>query len=402
VAASSYSIKYDTHGWPFLPDAKRASVIWEGYFFDVFAPSGEKLFRAAISRDDVQFPSRIADLNQQFGADAVNPALRRWAVRRIEQVLRDGTAATGGTLELTPGPQELDLIARLAGEKSCRHQKTEDGEIFCSAAAKDDPFVRGQSGARWLAVTTRPVCSACDLPDTDALCSHFMHPTIKGSATVTGYKRKIADKHCNLAREEISKNPSGCHPGGHSCWRRLVDLAVGRTSTSSSPAELPEALDFLNAIWMQAFAGKRLVIIKSAANAVGLVGQCSNLEEFSSRLSEVSDLFKLMNVDDGLLSPVAKPIDKSATFDRILAALNHSLPGHDKAAAAAAIKTLRAINKARWARQHSAATADLPDALAQLGISYPVEDYKLAWDVVRSRAGDAVKTLRKAIESALP
>src|SRR5262245_22063053 len=71
--------------------------------------------------------------------------------------------------------------------------------------------------------TTRSVCAGCALPDSDGICSHFMHPTIKGSQTVTGYKRLLVERYCDLNRPEIEKEPSRCRVGGHSCWERIVD-----------------------------------------------------------------------------------------------------------------------------------------------------------------------------------
>ena len=87
----------------------------------------------------------------------------------------------------------------------------------------------------------------------------------------------------------------------------------------------------------------------------------------------VGGLFKLMSVDDSLLPPGTN-LHKDATFDRILSALGNKLPNHDAAAATLAVKTLRTINRARVGLQHSGASADLYDALTQLGLGFPIED----------------------------
>jgi hypothetical protein len=227
-----------------------------------------------------------------------------------------------------------------------------------------------------------------------------MHPAIKGSQTVTGYKRLLAERFCDLNRPEIEKEPSRCRVGGHSCWERLVDTSPETPSVSYSPIELPAALDFLNLTWRVAFPGHRLLAMKSVESIAGLVLPCSTREEFSARLSEIADVFNLMNIDDALL-PSGTTLVKSRTFDRLVAALNHSLPNHDATEVVSAVKVLRAINRVRVGHQHAGAAPEVAGALDQLGIAFPIQNYAKAWDEIRVKATGAVHRLRKAIETGL-
>ena len=117
------------------------------------------------------------------------------------------------------------------------------------------------------------------------------------------------------------------------------------------------------------------------------------------RLSELADLIKLMEIPDDLLPDDKKTLNKSETLNRLGAVLALRFGGEQTGALDGAIKILQAINKARWVFQHSGASRDLPMAFAELGITYPIEDYGQAWDAVRAHAVELLSTIRKVVRS---
>lgn len=172
-----------------------------------------------------------------------------------------------------------------------------------------------------------------------------------------------------------------------------------RAAVPVSPRELPTAFDFLDATWRLAF-GRPLLRFRSAEAVAGLVLPCSTREEFAQRLSELADLIKLMDISDDLLPEDKKALNKSETLNRLRAVLALKFSEEQTAASDGAIRTLQAINKTRSALQHSGASRDLPVALAELGMTYPIEDYGTAWDAVRAQAVESLSTIRKVVRSA--
>jgi hypothetical protein len=108
----------------------------------------------------------------------VKKATVRWPLACVECALQEETQPPR-TLKLSLQEHKLEIVGRLADGKNCRHQEMQRSELFYLAAAKDDTFIRGQSGVRWFAPITHPVCAACDLPDSfswqwrgAAACAH--------------------------------------------------------------------------------------------------------------------------------------------------------------------------------------------------------------------------------------
>ena len=147
----------------------------------------------------------------------------------------------------------------------------------------------------------------------------------------------------------------------------------------------------------------RLLRVRSIEEPARLLLPCRDRDEFAARLTGLADLFKLFDVADSLLPQNRQGIGKAETLKRIQAVLDSRLAEEgEKAQAVAAIRTLRAINGARAAYQHSSAGSELPKVLPQIGISYPVQDYAEAWAVVRSSAAEALTAIRKALQSLTP
>lgn len=386
------------------PDSRRPRV-WQPFRLEIYNRSGRLVFQAAVSHDDL-LP--VDQLKEEIGKDAVSAAIVRWAIRRTEHAISSGgVPETREVLELELEESELPLIVELASAKSCDYQISRGRDLFCIAAdMRADETRVSEEGARALAPTSRPLCRSCELPDTDFICSHLLFPKVVGSTMVEGgtpespvpvFRRRLLGSFCDVDEKCVGTG-ANCRPGGNPCWERLVSPEARRVATPASPRELPAAFDFLDATWRLAF-GRSLLRIRSAESVAGLVLPCSTREEFAQRLSELADLIKLLQIADDLLPDNKKTLTKSETLNRLKAALVQRVGEEEAKLAEEAIRTLHAINKARWAHQHSAASRDLIEALTDLGIDYPIEDYGQAWDAVRTRTVESLSVIRKVVRS---
>jgi hypothetical protein len=161
----------------------------------------------------------------------------RLAVRWIEDRLRAGLIepATNSELYAIEVPEDVEttgLLTDLArGEKVCSYQETEGRDLFCTAASANDETAIPifLSNGRRVAPTSRPLCASCSLPDTDYICSHFLHPQVMGIRGMGGpsgfIDRKLMDGMCDLNQAEFAQM-SKCHAGGNPCWERVVEESV--------------------------------------------------------------------------------------------------------------------------------------------------------------------------------
>lgn len=331
----------------------------------------------------------------------------RWAIRRVEQVIHLAhMPRERENLELELQESDLPTIAELASAKTCDYQVTQGRDLFCSAAYKQfDKTIVSEQGARALAPTSRPLCRSCQLPNTDHICSHLLFPNVAGSTMLEGsgdpakavFRRRLMGAFCDMD-ESCIENGANCRPGGNPCWERMVLPATPKPALRLSPRELPVALDFLDVTWRLVFR-RPLIRLRSVESIAGLVLPCSTAEEFAQRLSEFTDVIKLMDIPDELLPDEKKTLTKGETLNRLGAAL--AVLGNEKGASfERAIRTLQAINRVRSALQHSAASRELPLALAELGIPYPIEDHGDSWEAIRDQAVRSLTTIRKTIQSA--
>ena len=388
------------------PDSNRAGIVWQPFGLEAYDQSGTSVFSVGVSHDESLLP-RLRDLYRTHGEQAVRAAIVRWAIRRTDQVVRSGVFSTDGdALEIDLRAWDLLLIGELASQKTCRYQTVIDGDLFCSAADRQaDATKIAEHGLRALAPTSRPLCRRCELPDTDFICSHLLFPRVVGSALLEGtpdpkvptFRRRLLGSFCDVDQTCVGTG-ANCRPGGNPCWERSVLPEALKAAVPVSPRELPMAFDFLDATWRLAF-GRSLLRIRSAEAVAGLVLRCPTREEFAQRLSELADLIKLMEISDDLLPDDKRTLNKSETLKRLGAVLALKFGGEQTGASDGAIKILQAINKTRRAFQHSGASRDLPVALAELGITYPIEDYGQAWDVVRAHAVESLSTIRKVVRS---
>lgn len=325
--------------------------------------------------------------------------LLEFGVRRIERSVVDGVwdDVSSGVVELRVLDSDFAFLQELIELKTCNYQVPEGPDLYCSAAGMNDETVVGSLGLRRLAPTSRPTCLKCDLPDTDYICTHLVHPSVTGPRMLgTGSipARGVREAACDLDRPEIQR-PSLCRPGENPCWERAVRVERAAVGVRYPPGALAEALDSLDTSWRLAFDNESIIQLRNASEIVGLGLNCTSLEEFKSRVSELSDLVKNFEVAAELL-PDGESVPRDQTLRRLRAALEPRVEPEELPTVVEAIADLQAINRIRVGYQHAGAADELPTHYDRLGIASPSSDWEDTWDAVRARATAAIQTLARA------
>ncbi len=179
---------------------------------------------------------------------------------------------------------------------------------------------------------------------------------------------------------------------------RLVET-IGHPSPARIPLHpsslsVPEAVDYLNAVWrLKVGSSEPLLRISRAEAAAKLALDCATVDELESRLSAFA----------GILGQVRLPgqegdrklVDLRTFLDRLL-------DGDSATRATAAIDDLRAIVALRvwWQHPGSRPETEARKAARRLGLTLPSEDWGTTWRQLQSRSVDALSAIREEIESA--
>lgn len=350
--------------------------------------------RLRVSFADRVLGGRYRDEGERLRLES---ALLRFAVRRIERGLAAEEIPPGPTTEIqtfTVEEDDLPELAELLAEKTCDYQLRQGRDLLCSAASLRDETVTATEGHRRLAPTSRPICSRCNLPDTDVICASLAHPAITGARTKDSWSRQVVVALCDKGQPEIAQ-PAGCRPGGHACWERIVEPVEAATEPLLSPLSLPEQLDFLDAVWRVAFQ-QPLLKLESTAHAAGLALGCSSRDELTARLSDLADVLNGLRVPNELLGSGGAGVRGSLTrIERALEATRLDQDGKDRVATAMA--SLRSVVRIRVGLQHADATHELHEHFDKLKIAYPSTDWRRTWHQVRARTIDALVLVRNEV-----
>ena len=339
---------------------------------------------------------------EQPDRDRLSAALLRFGVRRIERAISAGlpfVEQEPGVATITVQEEDLQELRDLLGDKTCEYQIEDGRELFCSAASRSDSTVTHQVGRRRLAPTSRRICLECDLPNTDVVCSHLVHPSVSAMGPVgSSWDRFVELAVCDQGRPEIEwgNGHQDCRAGGHGCCERIVETVEAPVQPVLSPLSLLDQIDFLATAWRLLF-DERLLELETTAHVGGLALGCSNKEEFKARLSDLAALLERFRVPRQLL-PADADVPRGA-LKQVEAVLQRE--ADDPAAEASisqAVTTLRALVNVRHGYQHSDAEKRLPANFSTLGIPYPPTDWDRTWSQMRARAVDALAALRHEVQ----
>jgi hypothetical protein len=304
-------------------------------------------------------------------------------------------AGTAEPLRVSP-PEAVAYLLELLHEKTCTYQIRQGRDLLCAVASADDPTRRGSTGLQAVAPTSRALCRMCELPDTDYICSHLMHPEVLGIAAIGGVNtRQLLGALCDLGRAEI-QNAADCRAGGHACWEWLVEPELAPPVIPLSPLTLPEAFDYLDACWRLAFGKKQpLVRLNNLTGAAMLSLPCATRDELIARLSALADMLNSLDIPDKLLPEPSNVED--GTLNRLQACLKGRLDEAEYPACEHAITVMRAVNRLRVSFQHSATTPNLPSVCTQLSLPFPLPPSAETWERIRGIVTEALGVIREAI-----
>jgi hypothetical protein len=395
---STYTIRFERMGVLLVLDAG-GTKFW--------LPFALRVERAnspirAVSVTVSEMLCAVNGLNDPDKYGNLEPAIVRWALGRIEAMIRIGSFPTeydSHHLELELERIGLDAVEMLVAVKVCKYQYEDQGDLYCSAAHPKDISAVGTIGLRTIAPTSRPVCADCNLPDTDYLCSAFVQLKVSyRGATDNPHKRELVTYQCDAGREEIRSDPTKCKAGGHGCWRRSIPVGRQLSHPPFSPRELLMSIDFLDHVWRATFGQGRLFRHGNVDVYAGLARAASSIDDFRSRMSDLANVLNLLSVPSALLPPDQRSIPERNCFDRLEAALESKLSDAEKPAVREAVAVLRAAVTARNELQHLGSQQALRAALSLLGVGYPIDDYDSAWDTIRAVVTDSLATIRGATE----
>jgi hypothetical protein len=161
-----------------------------------------------------------------------------------------------------------------------------------------------------------------------------------------------------------------------------------------SSLSLPEAIDYLNAVWRANVGnGKALIRISRAEAAAKLALECATADEFESRLSAFAGILGQLRV------PPAKEDRKLVDLRDFLGRI---LKDDVATRAQAGVDVLRDIVALRVWRQHPGTDAVGSKAAQRLGIAFPSESWGATWDQIRELAVSALSAIREEIDQHSP
>lgn len=161
-----------------------------------------------------------------------------------------------------------------------------------------------------------------------------------------------------------------------------------------SSLSLPEAIDYLNAVWRASVgSGAPLIRISRAEAAAKLALDCTTVEELESRLSALAGILTQLRLPEE--TGDKKLIDLREFLGRILSDDASTRVGD-------AVNVLRDLVALRVWRQHPGTERAGQEAARRLGITFPTDDWGDAWNRLRIRAVTALSAIREEIERSEP
>jgi hypothetical protein len=168
---------------------------------------------------------------------------------------------------------------------------------------------------------------------------------------------------------------------------QISPAAVGFPVLYPTGLALPEAIDYLNAVW-RLRCQQPLFRVSRAESAAKLALPCNGADEFDARLSALCSIIDVANLPD---RPENKLTDL-ATY------LSSQLPEDSSYRTAEAIDDLRAIFDLRVWRQHSGTEGRLRRGMRRLGVELPTYDWDAAWNLIAHRCVAALNAIREEAE----
>jgi hypothetical protein len=156
---------------------------------------------------------------------------------------------------------------------------------------------------------------------------------------------------------------------------------------------MPAAFDYLDAVWRLRF-GEPLVVPPGLERSARLVLDVATAEEADTALSALAEVLKNLKVP-GVGGLGGHPLQRLAPY------LETKLPEEAMPAVSQAVTILDAARQVRASLQHVGAQSRAVKAFTDLGLTYPVADWPLAWRQVQAAVAHSCDRLRQELHSTL-
>ena len=162
-----------------------------------------------------------------------------------------------------------------------------------------------------------------------------------------------------------------------------------RPPTLTSSLALPEALDYLNVVWL---VWTKSPLIASSRFEIGakLGLKCSSSSDFDSAVSAICETLDQLNPVGAAKGPALKRVSKYLR--------EHQLSQDAEPRVRAAFDDLEAIYDLRVWQQHGVERKG-DRAMQRLGLNLPTADWGEAWDTLRARTVAAINVIREAADA---
>ena len=174
----------------------------------------------------------------------------------------------------------------------------------------------------------------------------------------------------------------------------LLPVVSNTNEPVPSPFTLPAAIDYLDVVWRLRY-GEQLVTPPGVERSARLAFTATTDEEADSRLSALAELLA------GLQVP-RTPGARRHALQYLREFLDNDLPPESVERVHRNIDILNCARIVRVGAQHNTTRTQLVDALAKLGLTYPVIDWSDGWRHIQNEAANAFNAIRDEIQAAPP
>lgn len=308
------------------------------------------------------------------------PMMLQYALPGVESGFRGGMYSCDGSdpVDVTISAYEVDGLKTTHAEVVCQWMK--EGKSGPTCQASEPHFVE---------MTTSVACRACTVADDRVRCVDFVHPTTGPDGSVAVFTRSLRGSFCNSGDGESGAD---CNPwvGSQACWKRRVSV---RRAAGEPPEDIgdrvADEIDFFTVAYGLASGQRKPWPIPQARSTAAFFGRCRDYKDFLLRSATIADLMDKLEA----AATWGKVGDQNLT--RFAAFVTETFPAVTDDAER--LRSIHALRNLHPIHSQSKETA----AFARLGLRYPPDSWDLAWRQVLSLLHDALRNLRRAMQSSL-
>jgi hypothetical protein len=363
-------------------------------FFDWGKPAGDLadaiMFR--VHANGITFPvaasisaTVAAEFHNQYSNEdiTIRKALLLFALPRLRTMLDDFEPPLKTTdeilLKVTVLSDNLQELLNCVKVKDCSFQKRARTGLICDVSTPPDNR------------TSESICLGCNLPDDRLRCSRISHPSVQAGPTIGRFFRTVTDALCSI--KSTTFDPALCLPGGHECWRLIVDQSPKIEAISADIGERAiDELSHLNLAFYKTF-GRSLWKSDEPRSSANVVLSCSSQEEFVSGVACIVDILNKFDIGEKVLGSDGKQVTGSLQALQLFLQQKTSLPNEHP------IQMLRQIVEIRNSFPIHSGNKQFINACTELGIEFPIRDWARAWNIIRYQFSRSLRLVRQGLKT---